>query len=76
MRRVVITGMGALTPIGNSVDEYWTNMKNGVSGATPITKFETSKFKTTFSCEQKNYDPKVHLDVNEIRKYDQFTQKA
>ena len=76
MRRVVITGMGALTPIGNSVEEYWTNMKNGVSGATPITKFETSKFKTTFACELKNYDPKAHFDVKEIRKYDQFTQYA
>ncbi len=76
MRRVVITGMGALTPIGNSVDAYWTNMKNGVSGAGPITKFETEKFKTTFACELKDYDPKAHFDVKEIRKYDPFTQYA
>jgi 3-oxoacyl-[acyl-carrier-protein] synthase II len=76
MRRVVITGMGALTPIGNSVEEYWTNMKNGVSGASPITKFETEKFKTTFACELKGYDPRTYFDVKEIRKYDPFTQYA
>ena len=72
----MITGMGALTPIGNSVEEYWTNMKNGVSGASPITKFETEKFKTTFACELKGYDPRTHFDVKEIRKYDPFTQYA
>jgi 3-oxoacyl-[acyl-carrier-protein] synthase II len=76
MRRVVITGMGALTPIGNSVEEYWTNMKNGVSGAGPITKFDTEKFKTTFACELKDFEPKNHFDVKEIRKYDRFTQYA
>ena len=68
MRRVVITGMGALTPIGNSVEAYWENLKNGVSGAGPITKFDTEKFKTTFACELKGYDPKAHFDVKEIRK--------
>lgn len=72
----MITGMGALTPIGNSVEEYWTNMKNGVSGASPITKFETEKFKTTFACELKGYDPRTYFDVKEIRKYDPFTQYA
>ena len=76
MRRVVITGMGALTPIGNSVEAYWENLKNGVSGAGPITKFDTEKFKTTFACELKGYDPKAHFDVKEIRKYDPFTQYA
>jgi 3-oxoacyl-[acyl-carrier-protein] synthase II len=76
MRRVVITGMGALTPIGNSVEAYWENLKNGVSGAGPITKFDTEKFKTTFACEVKGYDPKTHFDVKEIRKYDPFTQYA
>ncbi len=76
MRRVVITGMGALTPIGNSVEEYWTNIKNGVSGAGPITKFDTEKFKTTFACELKDFEPKNHFDVKEIRKYDRFTQYA
>ena len=68
--------MGALTPIGNSVEEYWTNIKNGVSGAGPITKFDTEKFKTTFACELKDFEPKNHFDVKEIRKYDRFTQYA
>ena len=76
MRRVVITGIGALTPIGNNLTEYWTNLKNGVSGAAPITKFDTSKFKTTFACELKNFEPKDHFDVKEIRKYDSFSQYA
>jgi len=76
MRRVVITGMGALTPIGNTVDEFWKNMIEGKSGAGPITKFDTSKFKTTFACELKDYDPKAHFDVKEIRKYDLFSQYA
>lgn len=76
MRRVVITGIGALTPIGNNLTDYWTNLKNGVSGAAPITKFDTSKFKTTFACELKNFDPKAHFDVKEIRKYDSFSQYA
>lgn len=76
MRRVVITGIGALTPIGNNLQDYWTNLKNGVSGAGPISKFDTTKFKTTFACELKNYDPKDHFDVKEIRKYDPFSQYA
>jgi 3-oxoacyl-[acyl-carrier-protein] synthase II len=76
MKRVVITGLGALTPIGNSVEEFWTNMKNGVSGAAPITKFDTSKFKVTFACELKGYDASAHFDVKEIRKYDPFSQYA
>ncbi len=76
MKRVVITGIGALTPIGNSVEEFWTNMKNGVSGAAPITKFDTSKFKVTFACELKDYDASAHFDVKEIRKYDPFSQYA
>ncbi len=76
MRRVVITGMGALTPIGNSLDEFWTNIKNGVSGAGPITKFDTEKFKTRFACELKGYNPADHFDVKEIRKYDPFSQYA
>jgi len=76
MRRVVITGMGALTPIGNNLEDYWTNLKNGTSGAAPITKFDTTKFKTTFACELKNFDPKEHFDVKEIRKYDPFSQYA
>lgn len=76
MRRVVITGMGALTPIGNNLEEYWTNIKNGVSGAGPITKFDTSKFKATFACELKGFNPADHFDVKEIKKYDPFSQYA
>jgi len=76
MRRVVITGIGALTPIGNNLNDYWTNLKNGVSGAATITKFDTSKFKSTFACELKNFEPKEHFDVKEIRKYDSFSQYA
>ncbi len=76
MKRVVVTGIGALTPIGNSVEEYWNNMKNGVSGAGPITKFDTSKFKVTFACELKNYDASLHFDGKEQRKYDPFSQYA
>lgn len=76
MRRVVITGMGALTPLGNDVETFWNNIKNGASGAGPITKFDTSKFKTRFACEVKGYDPKSHFDVKEVRKYDLFSQYA
>jgi len=76
MRRVVITGMGALTPIGNDLNSYWDALKNGVSGAGPITKFDTSLFKTKFACELKNYDPSAHFDVKEIKKYDPFSQYA
>ncbi len=75
-RRVVITGLGALTPIGNNVPEFWNNMKAGKSGAGPITKFDTSKFKTTFACEVKGYNAADHFDVKEIRKYDPFSQYA
>lgn len=75
-RRVVITGLGALTPIGNNVPDFWNNMKAGKSGAAPITKFDTSKFKTTFACEVKGYNPSEHFDVKEIRKYDPFSQYA
>lgn len=75
-RRVVITGLGALTPIGNNVPDFWNNMKAGKSGAAPITKFDTSKFKTTFACEVKGYNPTDHFDVKEIRKYDPFSQYA
>lgn len=75
-KRVVITGMGALTPIGNDVSTYWNNLINGTSGAGPITKFDTSKFKTQFACELKGFDAKEHFDVKEIRKYDNFTQYA
>ena len=76
MQRVVITGLGALTPIGNNVHDYWNALINGVSGAAPITKFDTTKFKTRFACEIKNFDPGNIFEKNEIRKYDCFTQYA
>ena len=76
MRRVVITGMGALTPIGLNLADYWNGLKNGKSGAAAITKFNTEKFKTRFACELKGFDPKLHFDVKEIRKYDPFSQYA
>lgn len=73
LRRVVITGLGALTPIGNTVPEYWNGLKNGVSGAGPITRFDAAKFKTQFACEVKNFDPLNFYDRKEVRKYDMFT---
>lgn len=76
MRRVVVTGIGALTPIGNNVNEFWQSLINGVSGSAPITKFDTSKFKTKFACELKNFDPLNHIKKSEARKYDLFTQYA
>lgn len=76
IKRVVVTGLGALTPIGNSVEEYWNGLTNGVSGAAPITYFDASKFKTRFACELKNFDVKEHLDRKEARKMDKFTQYA
>ncbi len=76
IKRVVVTGLGALTPIGNDVDSYWNALIAGKSGAAPITKFDTEKFKTTFACELKQFDPKDHFDVKELRKYDPFTQYA
>ena len=76
MRRVVITGMGALTPIGLNLTDYWNGLKTGESGAATITKFNAEKFKTTFACELKGFEPKEHFDVKEIRKYDPFSQYA
>lgn len=75
-KRVVITGMGALTPIGNSLEEYWNNLIEGVSGAAPITHFDAEKFKTQFACEVKNFDVKDHLERKEARKLDLFSQYA
>ncbi len=74
MKRVVITGLGALTPIGNNVNEYWQGLVNGVSGAATITHFDASKAKTTFACEIKNFDASQYFDRKEIRKYDKFSQ--
>src|SRR5690606_3571830 len=74
--RVVVTGLGALTPLGNTVDEFWNNLIEGKSGAAPITKFDTTKFKTKFACEVKNYDPLNYFEKSEIRKMDPFAQYA
>ena len=74
--RIVVTGIGALTPIGNSLDEYWNNLINGVSGADMITQFDASKFKTRFACEIKGFDATEHMDRKEARKLDRFAQIA
>lgn len=74
--RVVITGLGALTPIGNNLKEYWENLEKGTSGAIEITHFDASKFKTRFACELKNYDPKAYFDRKELRKMDPYCQYA
>ena len=76
LKRVVVTGLGALTPIGNTLEAYWDGLKNGVSGAAPITYFDTEKFKTKFACELKGYDPQDHFDRKEARKLDRFAQYA
>jgi 3-oxoacyl-[acyl-carrier-protein] synthase II len=76
LKRVVVTGLGAITPIGNSVDEYWNSLINGVSGAGPITRFDTTNFKTKFACEVKNFDPTDYFDRKEARKLDLFAQYA
>jgi len=75
-RRVVITGVGTVNPLGSSVEEYWTNLINGVSGAGPITRFDPSYHKTTFACEVKNFDPTLYMDRKDARKYDLYTQFA
>ena len=75
-RRIVVTGLGALTPIGNSIDDYWNGLINGKSGAAPITYFDASKFKTQFACELKGFDPLNFFDRKDVRKYDRFTQYA
>ena len=76
LKRVVVTGLGALTPVGNTVAETWENLVNGVSGAGPITHFDTSNFKTKFACEVKNFKVNEHLDRKEARKMDLYTQYA
>ncbi|MCJ8166514.1 beta-ketoacyl-ACP synthase II [Pontibacter sp. E15-1] len=76
LKRVVVTGLGALTPLGNSVSEYWNGLINGVSGAAPITRFDASKFKTQFACEVKGYEAENYFDRKEARKMDLFTQFA
>lgn len=76
LKRVVVTGLGALTPIGNNVPDFWDNLLNGVSGAAPITGFDTEKFKTKFACEVKNFNPEDFMDRKEARKLDPFVQYA
>ena len=76
LKRVVVTGLGALTPIGNNVEEYWNSLIKGVSGCAPITLFDASKFKTQFACEVKGYDPLDHFDRKEGRKLDRYAQFA
>jgi len=76
LRRVVVTGLGALTPIGNSLEDYWKGLIGGVSGAAPITNFNAEKFKTRFACELKNYNPMDFFDRKEGRKLDPFAQYA
>jgi len=76
LRRVVVTGLGALTPIGNTVEEYWNSLVNGVSGAAPITYFDTTHFKTKFACEVKNFKVEDFIDRKEARKMDRYAQYA
>ena len=76
MRRVVVTGLGAITPIGNNLHEYWEGLKNGISGSCLITRFNTEKFKTKFACELKGYDSAKYFDRKESNKLDLFTQYA
>jgi 3-oxoacyl-[acyl-carrier-protein] synthase II len=76
LKRVVVTGLGALTPIGNTVPEYWNSLINGVSGAAPITHFDTTNFKTKFACEVKNFDAEQFMEKKEVRKLDPFVHYA
>jgi 3-oxoacyl-[acyl-carrier-protein] synthase II len=73
LKRVVVTGLGAVTPIGNTTEEYWKNLLLGVSGAGPITRFDSSKFKTKFACEVKGFNPENFFDRKEVRKYDLYS---
>ncbi|WNW01373.1 beta-ketoacyl-ACP synthase II [Tenacibaculum sp. HL-MS23] len=76
LKRVVVTGLGALTPIGNNIEEYWDSLVNGVSGAAPITYFDAAKFKTRFACELKNFNATDFINRKDARKMDRFTQYA
>tara|TARA_R110002167_G_scaffold13570_4_gene56199 strand:+ start:1907 stop:3157 length:1251 start_codon:yes stop_codon:yes gene_type:complete len=76
LKRVVVTGLGALTPIGNTVDEYWEGLKNGKSGSAPVTYYDTEKFKVKFACELKNFNAEDFFDRKEARKLDRFAQYA
>ena len=76
LKRVVVTGLGAVTPVGNTPKETWENLLNGVSGAAPITLFDATNFKTQFACEVKNLNIADYLDRKEARKMDRYTQLA
>lgn len=76
MKKAVITGIGAITPIGNNIDDFWNNLINGKSGASKITKFDTTSHKTKFACEVKDFDPLMYIDKKEARKMDLYTQYA
>lgn len=76
MKRVVVTGIGTINPLGNNIQEYWANLENGVSGCELITSFDTSKFKTKFACMVKNFDPNNYFDRKEVKKLDPYTQFA
>lgn len=76
LKRVVVTGIGAVTPLGNNVSELWDNLIKGVSGAAPITHFDTTQFKTKFACEVKNFDAIKYFDRKEVRKLDLYAQYA
>ena len=73
LKRVVVTGLGAISPLGNSVDQFWENLVNGVSGAGPITKFDAQNHKTKFACEVKDFDPSLYIEKKEVRKHDMYT---
>ena len=76
LKRVVVTGLGAITPLGNDVDTTWTNALAGKSGAAPITHFDASQFKTRFACEVKGFDPNEHFDRKKLRQLDLYAQYA
>lgn len=76
LKRVVVTGIGALTPVGNTASDFWKNLLAGVSGAGPITRFDATKFKTRFACEVKNFDPANFIDRKEVKRLDRFAQFA
>ena len=76
LKRVVVTGLGTINPLGKNIQEFWEGLRNGVSGAGPITHFDASKFKTQFACELKDFDPNDYLDRKEVRKHDMYAQFA
>ena len=76
LKRVVVTGLGTINPLGKNVEEYWEGLRNGVSGAGPITRFDASKIRTTFACEIKDFDPNNYLDRKEVQKHDMYAQYA